>query len=213
MHDLLEGVCGYDLALILFDLIHDKRYFSLETLNNRIVYFDYGPIESSNAVPQIKKEHLITGKLRFSSLEMLCFFRYFELMLGDLVPEDTESWHLYLVYYGRLGAVGRGSHLEVEEVFYGDDIMECLRWKRSRLIREGQQFGIEIGVRSWVLWSGSLISTRDEREHVRPARVVYKNLSRGENDRVERLKCPASRGEKDKVDPWGELPGRLESCF
>ncbi|KYN21786.1 hypothetical protein ALC57_05836 [Trachymyrmex cornetzi] len=92
MHDLLEGVCGYDLALILFDLI----YFSLETLNNRIVYFDYGPIESSNAVPQIKKEHLITGKLRFSSSEMLCFFRYFGLMLGDLVPEDTESWHLYL---------------------------------------------------------------------------------------------------------------------
>lgn len=27
---------------------------------------------------------------------MLGFIRYFGLMLGDLVPEDTESWHLYL---------------------------------------------------------------------------------------------------------------------
>jgi len=27
---------------------------------------------------------------------MLCFVRYFGLMLGDLVLEDTESWHLYL---------------------------------------------------------------------------------------------------------------------
>jgi len=96
MHDLLEGVCGYDLALILFDLMHDKKYFSLETLNNRIIYFDYGPVESNNAVPQIKKEHLIAGKLKFSASEMLCFVRYFGLMLGDLVPEDTESWHLYL---------------------------------------------------------------------------------------------------------------------
>ncbi|XP_072759388.1 uncharacterized protein [Anoplolepis gracilipes] len=94
MHDLLEGVCGYDLAL--FDLIHEKKYFSLETLNNRIIYFDYGPVESSNAVPQIKKEHLITGKLKFSASEMLCFVRYIGLMLGDLVPEDTESWSLYL---------------------------------------------------------------------------------------------------------------------
>jgi len=63
MHDLLGGVCGYDLALILFDLMHDKKYFPLETLNNRIIYFDYGPVESNNAVPQIKKEHLIAGKL------------------------------------------------------------------------------------------------------------------------------------------------------
>jgi len=71
MHDLLEGVCGYDLALILFDLIHDKKYFSLETLNNRTIYFDYGSVESNNAMPQIKKEHLIAGKL--SSLPQRCY--------------------------------------------------------------------------------------------------------------------------------------------
>lgn len=70
MHDLLEGVCGYDLALILFDLMHNKNYFSLETLNNRVIYFDYGPIESSNAVPQIKREHLIAGKLKFSATDV-----------------------------------------------------------------------------------------------------------------------------------------------
>lgn len=96
MHDLLEGVCGYDLGLILFHLIYNQKYFSLEILNNRLFYFDYGPVESGNAVPQITKEHLLAAKLKFSASEMLCFVRHLGIMIGDLVPEDTKSWHLYL---------------------------------------------------------------------------------------------------------------------
>lgn len=67
MHDLLEGMCSYDLTLIIFHLIYVKKYFSLETLNNRIFYFDYGPIESGNAVPRINKEHLLAEK------QILCY--------------------------------------------------------------------------------------------------------------------------------------------
>lgn len=96
MHDLLEGVGPYELSLIMCDLIFVKIYFTLETLNNRIFYFDYGPTETSNAVPQIIKEHLTAQKLKFSSAEMLCFIRYFGLMVGDVVPDDADSWLLYL---------------------------------------------------------------------------------------------------------------------
>lgn len=96
MHDLLEGVCSYDLSLIIFHLVYVKKYLSLETLNNRIFYFDYGPTESGNAVPHINREHLLAGKLRFSVTEMLCFVRYFGLIIGDLVPREDNCWLLYV---------------------------------------------------------------------------------------------------------------------
>ncbi|XP_011858410.1 PREDICTED: uncharacterized protein LOC105555968, partial [Vollenhovia emeryi] len=96
MHELLEGVCSYDLALIIYNLVYVKKYLSLETLNSRIFYFDYGPTESGNTVPRINKEHLLSVKLRFSSTEMLCFVRYFGLMIGDLIPKEDDCWLLYV---------------------------------------------------------------------------------------------------------------------
>lgn len=45
MHDVLEDVCNYDLSFILLPFINDLKYFSLDTLNNRIQYFSYGPID------------------------------------------------------------------------------------------------------------------------------------------------------------------------
>lgn len=41
MHDLLEGVCHYDLCAILEELMYVKRYFTLENLNDRIQSFNY----------------------------------------------------------------------------------------------------------------------------------------------------------------------------
>jgi len=96
MHDLFEGVCSYDLALIIRHLVYFKKFLSLETLNNRIFYFDYGPTESGNAVPRINREHLLSGKLKFSATEMLCFVRYFGLMIGDLIPNEDDCWLLYI---------------------------------------------------------------------------------------------------------------------
>lgn len=34
MHDLLKGVCHYDLCMILEKLISVKKYFTLQTLND-----------------------------------------------------------------------------------------------------------------------------------------------------------------------------------
>lgn len=96
MHDLLEGICSYDLTLIIYNLLYVKKYLSLDTLNNQIFYFDYGPTESGNAVPCINKEHLLSGKLRFSFTEMLYFVRYFGLMIGDLIPKEDDCWLLYV---------------------------------------------------------------------------------------------------------------------
>ena len=33
--------------------------------------------------------------IKMSASEMLCLVRYFGLIIGDLIPEDDQSWHLY----------------------------------------------------------------------------------------------------------------------
>lgn len=58
MHDLFEGVCHYDLCNIIKYYIVTAKLFSLETLNNRKMNFNYGPIEIGNISPPIKMTHL-----------------------------------------------------------------------------------------------------------------------------------------------------------
>ncbi|XP_008189668.1 uncharacterized protein LOC103311743, partial [Acyrthosiphon pisum] len=45
MHDMAEGVCKYDIGLILKEMIYNLKYFSLDTLNNRIESFNYEPVD------------------------------------------------------------------------------------------------------------------------------------------------------------------------
>lgn len=51
MHDIL-GICSYDMSGILDEFIFNFKYFSLEQLNNRIQYFNYGSLDVKNK-PQI----------------------------------------------------------------------------------------------------------------------------------------------------------------
>lgn len=48
MHDLLEGVCKYDLSFLLLYYIQDLKLFSLQVLNERLLCFDYGPVKTVN---------------------------------------------------------------------------------------------------------------------------------------------------------------------
>lgn len=98
MHDMAEGVCKYDIGLILKEMIFSLKYFSLDTLNNRIESFDFGPLNIRSRPTlitelSIKRE----GCLKMSASEMLCFTKYLGLIIGDLVPETSELWHLYIV--------------------------------------------------------------------------------------------------------------------
>ena len=45
MNDLLEGYVPYTMKLML---LRNKIYFSLEYLNNLILYFNYGMIDARN---------------------------------------------------------------------------------------------------------------------------------------------------------------------
>lgn len=84
MHDITEGICRYDMALIIKNLI-DINFISLEILNNHIELFDYGMTENKNVPSKISYINLKNGCIIMSSSEMLCFVRYFGLIIGELV--------------------------------------------------------------------------------------------------------------------------------
>lgn len=96
MHDVFEGVCHYDMLHILKYFINDIKLFSIATLNNRMSYFDFG-YETSNKPPLLGVDFYAKPKLSMSASEMLCFVRYFAVIIGDLIPQENEVWKFYLV--------------------------------------------------------------------------------------------------------------------
>lgn len=96
MHDILEGVCHYDMIEILDHFIFRRKYFSLETLNFKMSVFDYSSVDLRNKPPLISENFRKKGKLSMSASEMLCFVKFFALLVGEYVPFDDPVWQLYI---------------------------------------------------------------------------------------------------------------------
>lgn len=94
MHDLFEGACNYSLMCLLHNLIFVLKLFSLHTLNERIKCFGYNDTEISNKPPPITSDNL-KERIRMSASEMLCFFRYLGVMIGDLIPVNLPIWEVW----------------------------------------------------------------------------------------------------------------------
>lgn len=58
MHDQLEGVLPLEIKLLLKKCVREEEYFTVETLNERIQKFDYGPPDMSNKPSPIKQQAL-----------------------------------------------------------------------------------------------------------------------------------------------------------
>jgi hypothetical protein len=95
MHDLLEGVCIYDIGQLLHQFVMVDKLFSLEILNSRIQLFALGENDSKNRPGVITHKDVSQKKLKMSASQMLCLVRYLGLMIGDLVPVGNEYWTLY----------------------------------------------------------------------------------------------------------------------
>lgn len=70
MHDVLEGVCKYDIDAMLKKMIFDLNYFTIETLNNRIESFNYGPIDIHNRPSLLSSALLKNSIIKMSASEM-----------------------------------------------------------------------------------------------------------------------------------------------
>ena len=97
MHDILEGICPYELKLVLHHFILNKL-FTIDELNERIRCFNYGSEDSGNKPNEISKSSLISkeGTIKQSASEMWCLTRNLPLIIGDLIPEDDPHWELIL---------------------------------------------------------------------------------------------------------------------
>lgn len=95
MHDVFEGVCHYDLCHIILYYIDNAQFFDLNTLNNRIQMFNYSPCKNIPGI--IKREHLLSKRLRTSASEMMSLIYYLPLAVGDLIPDDDAVWNFLLV--------------------------------------------------------------------------------------------------------------------
>lgn len=96
MHDLLEGVCKFDIAFLLNYYMYELKNFSLQILNERTIHFDYGP-DSSSKPPVLIMENIHKNNIRLSASEVLVFVRYFGLLIGDFVPKNDPVWYLYIL--------------------------------------------------------------------------------------------------------------------
>lgn len=95
MHDLLEGICQFDLGKLFYQFIHVDNFFTLEQLNNYIRAFDYG--YSKNKPTEILDFQIKKKKLKMSSSEMLCLIRYIPLIIGPLIPDKRNNKHWQLL--------------------------------------------------------------------------------------------------------------------
>ena len=125
MHVILEGVFSLEVKLMLFVYISDKKYFTIDFLNERIMSFSYGKSEARNKIPKaLEIDHLLSrqSKLRLSGmfwcvgwcmflllLFFIIFFLYYAaaqmwnlaiylpFFIADKVPEDDCHWEKF--YY------------------------------------------------------------------------------------------------------------------
>lgn len=97
MHDVLEGVCQYDLALLLEQFIFkDKRInLSLDNMNAIIQSFHYD-INIKNKPVEILDTHVKKHCITMSAAEMHSLINNLNLMIGHLIPLENPFWELYL---------------------------------------------------------------------------------------------------------------------
>ena len=89
MHDLLEGIVPFEMALVLHELIA-KKLVTLEHVNRVISTWPYGPLDKRNKPVPI---HTTFGdRIRQNAGRMWCLLRLLPLMIGAFVPESDLHW-------------------------------------------------------------------------------------------------------------------------
>lgn len=95
MHDIFEGICRYDIAKILNDLIYEEKLFTLNVLKDRIRCFNHSI--DSNIPPPLNEKSIKNNVIVLSASEMHYLINYLTLFIGDLIGTTNNYWKLYLL--------------------------------------------------------------------------------------------------------------------
>lgn len=115
LHDFLEGIVPFELAICISDLIK-KNYISLDMLNHAIKQFPYSFSDRVNKPHQIPKTFSSKSTIGGNGHENWRLIRLLPLLIGHLVPEGNETWEVLMVLNDILEMVV--SHRFTEESLY-----------------------------------------------------------------------------------------------
>ena len=112
VHDEFLGKISYAMLHICDSLIYKHEYFKLEFLNERKNLVQKKIKGFSNAIPDIKREYIVTKeKLKMSAAENLNFARFFGIFVGSKVPEEAEEWKLYILLRQMIDIISSPRHV------------------------------------------------------------------------------------------------------
>lgn len=101
MHDPLECTSSYIWYEILNHVINKKQYLfvtefnmRLENFKRRIKLSRYADV--TNFPPEIGHSNFENSIFGLSASETLFCVRNLGFLIGNIVPEDDEFWHLYM---------------------------------------------------------------------------------------------------------------------
>jgi hypothetical protein len=95
MHDILEGICKYDMILVI-NYVIESKLVSREHLNGLVDNFSYGSHDIKNKPGVLTESALRSEMLYFEAAQTWCFTRIVALLIGDIVPVDDRVWCFYL---------------------------------------------------------------------------------------------------------------------
>lgn len=97
MHDVLEGIAEYELALILNYIINKQKLFDIDTLNYRLRSYNIEPFNSVNKPLLITQECFRKKRIKSSAAEMQFLISHLGMIIGDLIDENNKVWAIYLL--------------------------------------------------------------------------------------------------------------------
>ena len=125
MHDIYEGVVPYELCLILKIFMYEKKFFTLNFLNERILLFNYGKLEIKNRPGSIMMDSQKNGSLKIKqkAAKMSCLLRFIPFLIGDKIPEDDPHWNLFCLL-SRIVDFVISKNLSLSNTFQLDTLVE-----------------------------------------------------------------------------------------
>ncbi|XP_077531644.1 uncharacterized protein LOC144144139 [Haemaphysalis longicornis] len=97
MHDIHEGILPLALKHIIGSLI-SQGFFSLKDLNRSILDWNYDQCDAKNRPEAITPEFLHgNAKMKQSASQVFCLFHHLSFFVGDSIPSENKTWHLYLL--------------------------------------------------------------------------------------------------------------------
>lgn len=97
MHDVFEGCVPLEISLLLGNFVIEKKYFSLEHYNDRLIRFDYNYTECDKPSPIGGRSVLTNRSLKLSASQAILLIRILPLLIGDHIPEDNPNWKCFMI--------------------------------------------------------------------------------------------------------------------